>query len=97
MLLHAAGLTLSALLIRSLPARLDSTFRCSSAAPAAHGPTATPTVPALPPALLSSTLPAAAAFRLLSTASATPRSRHIAASTPATGLPVPPDKPCTRH
>src|ERR1051326_4644036 len=97
MLLHAAGLTLSALLIRSLPARLDSTLRCSSAAPDAHDPTATPTAPALPPALLSSTLPAAAASRLLSTASATPRSRHIAPPVPATGLPVPPASVHTRR
>src|SRR6478752_2344697 len=85
MLLHAAGQTPSALLIRSLPARMDSTLRHSSAAPAAHGPTATPTAPVHPPAHLSSTLPAAAASRLPSTDAATQSSRHIAVPAPAAG------------
>src|SRR6476660_287216 len=95
MLLHAAGQTPSALLIRSLPARLDSTLRYNAAALAAHGPTATPTAPAHPPAHLSSTLPAAAASRPPATAAATPRSRHIAAPTPAAGRPGPGEKPRT--
>src|SRR6476469_5775024 len=95
MLLHAAGLTPSALLIRSLPARLDSTLRYNSAAPAAHGPTATPTAPVHPSAHLSSTLPAAATSPLPSTLAATPRNRHIAPPTPAADRPGPLDKPRT--
>src|SRR6266853_1541677 len=87
---HAVGSAPSVLCIRSLPGLTGSALLRNSAAPAAHGPTATPTAPAPQPTHFSSTLLAVAASCLQSTAAATPRSPHIAAPVPAVGLPAPP-------